>query len=350
MSKLKIVFAVLLLLSSTIVVNADTMTVKNTGNLMDYVIPMEIEYIEIIEVGNGYEIIQITKGNGIDDFAFYATYNIGGSIRYDIGLMDIDTGLLWITHNPYIAPKTKLLIQNSTTGEKYYYNVFSGTEANAYPLQFGDGKYEVKLYEHTTGSSYKKVYSKVFDVKLDNPLDVFLASILEINWYVEDEAIILTESLLDGLRKQLYIADKKLTTDRYVIISDYEDYYLTDDQIISVCYEYVIKNIAYDYEKIETLQYNYIPDIDETLKDKTGICYDYSVLLASMLRSQGVPAKLIKGYTTNTDVYHAWNEIYLEDEERWAVVDTTFDAYYKQNRMTYSFEKEAEEYVGSIYY
>jgi len=33
-----------------------------------------------------------------------------------------------------------------------------------------------------------------------------------------------------------------------------------------------------------------------------------------MLRSVGVPAKMVKGYTTNFKEYHAWNEVYVNDK------------------------------------
>jgi transglutaminase/protease-like cytokinesis protein 3 len=44
-----------------------------------------------------------------------------------------------------------------------------------------------------------------------------------------------------------------------------------------------------------------------------------------MLRSTGIPAKLVKGYANyNPGVYHAWNEVYLDGQ--WHVIDTTLDA------------------------
>ena len=43
-----------------------------------------------------------------------------------------------------------------------------------------------------------------------------------------------------------------------------------------------------------------------------------------MLRSQGIPTKLVKGYSDNVDGYHAWNEVYINEE--WITIDTTLDA------------------------
>ena len=115
---------------------------------------------------------------------------------------------------------------------------------------------------------------------------------------------------------------------------------LSDEELIQLYYNYVVTNIKYDYDKIQNLDYSYLPSNDATLVSGTGICYDYSSLLASMLRSQGIPTKLVKGYTSWTSVYHAWNEIYLA----WVIVDTTYDSYLYLRDRTYTFEKSAEVY------
>ena len=39
-----------------------------------------------------------------------------------------------------------------------------------------------------------------------------------------------------------------------------------------------------------------------------------------MLRSQGIPAKVITGYVSDGAVYHAWNMIYLK-ESGWITVE-----------------------------
>lgn len=108
--------------------------------------------------------------------------------------------------------------------------------------------------------------------------------------------------------------------------------------------------MVYDYDKIATLSYDYVPKADMILSAKSGICYDYSVLLASMLRSQGIPSRLIKGYTSWTSVYYAWNEIYLEASDEWVVVDTTYDNYLYLRHRGYNFQKSRGTYSTSYYY
>ena len=96
-------------------------------------------------------------------------------------------------------------------------------------------------------------------------------------------------------------------------------------------------NIVYDQQKADSVQTGYLPDVDETLSSKKGICYDYSALLACMLRAKNIPARLVMGYVSGVDVYHAWNEVYITDVgwvrtaiyfdgTSWQVADSTFGA------------------------
>lgn len=81
----------------------------------------------------------------------------------------------------------------------------------------------------------------------------------------------------------------------------------------------------------------YVPDPDQTLSSGKGICFDYASLAAAMLRSQGIPAKVITGYVSGGAVYHAWNMIYLKESgwitveikapaNEWERIDLTFAA------------------------
>lgn len=214
---------------------------------------------------------------------------------------------------------------------KYIYNILDKEDYERLPLQLGNGSYTIDLYENTSGTKYKKVYTETGYVSIEDQNTVFLTSMQQINWSSEAIAIQMAAE----------------------IVKDYElaeGTAATEPEIISLLYDYVVQNISYDYKKIETLSYDYVPDIDQVLADGSGICYDYSVLLSSMLRSQGIPSKLIKGYCSFTDVYHAWNEIYLSEEERWVVVDTTYDAYMYRRRRKYTFEKSREDYTTSYEY
>lgn len=252
-------------------------------------------------------------------------------------------GVVDVLYNTGSNKKIKLIIEHS--GQKYIYNLKSEKRFVSFPLQLGDGSYSLKIYENTSGTKYKKVYSTSGNVSVEEDNIVYLNAIQQIEWSDEDETVAFAQALLDQYKLDTYGLTQP---DGSVTLP--EDVVLSDREIIDLYYEWVVQNVVYDYDKINGLSYDYIPIADEILEAKTGICYDYSVLLSAMLRSQGIPSKLIKGYTSWTSVYHAWNEIWLEEEGEWVIVDTTYDSYLYLRNRSYEFEKSRAVYSTSYYY
>lgn len=64
-------------------------------------------------------------------------------------------------------------------------------------------------------------------------------------------------------------------------------------------------------------------DATEVLKTKEGVCRDYAILTATMLRAANIPAKLSSGlvYQAGSFYYHAWAEYW--DGKRWIGLDST---------------------------
>ncbi len=64
-------------------------------------------------------------------------------------------------------------------------------------------------------------------------------------------------------------------------------------------------------------------DATEILKTKEGVCRDYAVLTATLLRAGGVPSRLVSGlvYEEGSFYYHAWVEVW--DGNTWVGVDST---------------------------
>ena len=63
-----------------------------------------------------------------------------------------------------------------------------------------------------------------------------------------------------------------------------------------------------------------------------------------MLRSQGIHAKLVKGYTPNATGYHAWNEVYDSKAKKWLIVDTTYDLQVIPKNKKVTMSKSANDY------
>ena len=106
-------------------------------------------------------------------------------------------------------------------------------------------------------------------------------------------------------------------------------------QSINVSIEDEFLPFLYPNQKAQNVSYGYVPDIDDTLSSKKGICFDYAALMTSMLRSQNIPTKLEVGYSG--DAYHAWISTYIDDKgwvddiiqfngNTWQIMDPTLAA------------------------
>lgn len=217
-----------------------------------------------------------------------------------------------------INKKTKVMVEKGSA--KYYYDLQK--EEDFFPLQLGQGSYTVSVLENTSGIQYKVMAKKSFKADITEENLVYLKSTQPILWSEDMAAIKLAGAL---------------TQDES-----------NDEKIVQALYEYMINNISYDYNKMDKLSTNYTPDIDTILKDGKGICYDYSVLFGAMLRSRGIPAKLIKGYKNDISVYHAWNEVYMNGS--WKIIDTTYDAMKNKTGTSYSMFKAQSDYNKSKEY
>lgn len=94
-------------------------------------------------------------------------------------------------------------------------------------------------------------------------------------------------------------------------------------------YNWVGSNVKYDYDKVDDIldnNSNVESGSINTFYTKKGICFDYACLYYTMAKANGIKVRMITGEGFNgvNWVSHAWNQIYLEEEERWIDVDTTF--------------------------
>ena len=78
-----------------------------------------------------------------------------------------------------------------------------------------------------------------------------------------------------------------------------------------------------------------MPDIDGTVRKKMGICQDLSAVVVAMLRSQGIPSKLVIGYADKK--YHAWTKNKIDG--KWVLYDPTVDLFAMQKPMKYTEER-----------
>lgn len=203
-------------------------------------------------------------------------------------------------------PKVKLQITGSD-GVTYTYSLHGGYET--FPLSAGSGSYKAAVYENVTGNQYSTAFSQTFTAQITNTFGPYLYP----NQYVN-------------------FNDKSQVVAEAVQLAANCD---TDLDVVTKVYNYVTTNITYDHDKATNVQSGYTPDVDKILASGTGICLDYSAVMASMLRSQGIPTRLEVGYAGTA--YHAWisthitdigwvNGIIQFDGTSWSLMDPTFAA------------------------
>lgn len=136
----------------------------------------------------------------------------------------------------------------------------------------------------------------------------------------------------------------------------------TDRQKLDSIYAWVISNIDYDYDAIQSGKVLEAESAETVLKQGKTICNGYVELMIVMLEKQGIKAERIEGYTRSYDPGteyiliesdHAWLGIYLNGE--WKLADPTWDSGYigriPKKEKTYpkrwdkerTFKKESKE-------
>ena len=87
----------------------------------------------------------------------------------------------------------------------------------------------------------------------------------------------------------------------------------TAKESFDVVCSFMKSSFVYDYVKAVTIKAGVLPDIDGSYKKKMGVCQDLAAIMACMLRTQGVPCKLMIGYADKQ--YHAWTVTIINGEE-----------------------------------
>lgn len=242
-----------------------------------------------------------------------STVVFGQVTPISIDKSQLGNGLIGINYKSSKNIATKVTITKGNI--KYTYDLKSN---NQFPLQLGDGEYVIAILENISGNKYRVIEKEKVNLKLADKNKVFLQSIQIINWNEDMNAV--------NKARELTVNAKN------------------DGEKVTAIYNYIISNYKYDYNKVNKINDDYIPSIEETMEASKGICYDYSALFAGMLRSVGVPAKLIMGYKKDVKTYHAWNQIYLKDINKWITIDTTYDSIKNSNQEAVSMIKNEKDY------
>lgn len=210
----------------------------------------------------------------------------------------------------YNGTNEKVKLQITCPDQSCYTYLISGRGAyDTFPLTAGNGSYALQVLENVAGDTYTVSLAQSINVSIEDEFLPFLYPNQYVNFHTDSKAV----SKGSDLAKDTY----------------------SDLDVVQNIYNYVIKNISYDTEKAQNVSYGYVPDVDDTLSSKKGICFDYAALMTSMLRSQNIPTKLEVGYSG--DAYHAWISTYIDDKgwvddiiqfdgDTWQIMDPTLAA------------------------
>jgi len=213
-------------------------------------------------------------------------------------------GYVMIRYTAQTTKKLKAQVKGPTT--TYTYNLTPG-DWEVFPLSDGNGTYQVTVFENVTGTKYAAVTSTSFDVTLKDEFAPYLRPNQYVDYAVAANALAKAEELIGTETDTLKKVEK--------------------------VYNFVVGHLTYDREKAATVQSGYLPVLDDVLAARKGICFDYAALMTGMLRSNGVPCKLVVGYAGTA--YHAWISVWSEetgwvdgaiyfDGTSWQRMDPTF--------------------------
>lgn len=242
-----------------------------------------------------------------------------------LDISNIDQGYLTARSE---AEDQKMNVQlTAEDGVIYSYFINPGENA-VIPFTNGSGTYQVCCYQQVSNSQYAALFADTLDVKLDNEFFPFLYPNQYVNFSPDSQASKLALSIVP------------------------ED--TSDVNALQALYDYVVKNVSYDYDLAENVDAGYLPDVDRTLKTGKGICFDYASLMTAMLRSRDIPCKLQIGYAGS--IKHAWIDVYIRSRgwvdkaiefsgESWSRLDPTFDSNSEDKGTIQEYVKDSDNYT-----
>ena len=180
--------------------------------------------------------------------------------------------------------KMKMRVQKGDVTLTYDLNQKGDYEV--FPLQLGSGHYDILLYENVSGKKYSQAGYLGLDVTLTREDAAFYYPNQYVDYDLVSKAVEKADELCAG----------KSSLEIYEILCDF-----------------MKTSFVYDYVKAATVKAGQLPDIDGSYDKKMGVCQDLSAIFCCMLRTQGIPARLIIGYADKQ--YHAWTVTEINGKE-----------------------------------
>jgi len=252
----------------------------------------------------------------------------GGDAVIDFSHTDL--GYVMVRYEKAVQQRLKVQVKGPKT--TYTYNL-TPQQWTAFPLSDENGNYQIVIYQNVTGSKYAAVLSLDIQVVLEDEFAPFLHANQYIDYDAAPKTVAKAAELTAGLAEPL-------------------------DKVAAV-YDYVITTIRYDKELAATVKSGYLPQLDVVLEKGKGICFDYAALMTGMLRSQGIPTKLVVDYAGQA--YHAWINVWTEesgwvdgviffDGTTWQRMDPTFASSAGASEEIMDYIGDGQNYTAKYFY
>ena len=206
--------------------------------------------------------------------------------------------------------KKRLKVRVKKGDKSLTYDLNQDGKYEAFPLQYGNGKYSFTLYKNVSGKKYSEEGKITLSADMPDPLSAFLYPNQYVNYDAETSCVKEAEKLCAGMTDQ--------------------------EQIYQAVCGFMKTHFAYEYIKSVSVKSGQLPDIEDAWKKKMGICQDLSAIMVAMLRSRGVHARLEIGMLNN-NTYHAWVTAVVNGEEKFFDPTAALNAVNKKD--TYTLER-----------
>lgn len=253
---------------------------------------------------------------------------VQGNTRIDYS--NISDGYVMVQYGASNSKRMKVQVTGPATTYTYDLPASAWT---TFPLSDGNGGYKVTVLQNTQGSKYAALASVSFRAELTDEFAPFIRPNQYVDYASAENTVKQAGELTAGLSDPL--------------------------EKVAKIYDYVVNTLTYDAKKAASVKSGYLPVLDDVLKAKTGICFDYASLMAGMLRSQGVPCKLVVGYAGKA--YHAWISVWTEetgwidgviffDGTTWQRMDPTFASSGKSSEAIMKYIGDGSHYTTKYLY
>lgn len=252
--------------------------------------------------------------------------------KAEIDYSNLKDGYIMVRYLQDTNKQLRVIVKGPSDAQ-YTYTLKSNGEFEVFPLSDGNGNYTVSVYEQIEGTKYSTSSSVSFNVTLKDEFAPFLRPNQYVNFTMQSKTVAKATELVKNAND------------------------LTSK--VAAIYTFVVTNFTYDKVLAANVKSGYLPDVDAVLEKQKGICFDYASVMASMLRSQGIPTKLVVGYAGTA--YHAWINVYSDetgwvnniiffDGKVWTLMDPTFASTANQSASVMAYIGDGSNYTTKYLY